>query len=523
MPLRVCIFSRETLLHWAGYYVAAFRACCDTIAIGAATGPEDHDFPDWNRVENDVVRNDIVTDELDAVELLKLLPEGWHPDVVVAIQSGAESITRISELGCPTVYLSVDTWHDAREFLIGHQYDFVFLAQRGIVKYMRKAGCCRVFWLPLACDPERHRATAGEETHDIAFVGSTHFMVNRQRVARLKIVEQHFNLGFSYGLGCDDMARAYGRGKLIFNSSISQDVNMRVFEALATGKPLVTNRDAEANGLFDLFEDEIHLITYTDGNLVRQIQRCLDHPDWARAIGEAGRREVLEKHTYVHRVESLLKTLRDHMPDLGRRAFSPLKTGLRVAEFVPLGTRRILDLGMGLDSSRIALHRQGVRHVSAIALSEEALRKRGRSYDTATLHRPGAPFDGADFDAVLWEQPLANGFSLEYVFSTTAGLLVEGGRLLLTLEEEELAGLAGQLSFSALSLWLKIRGYQLLVWRRGNSESDYHLVVACHFACTPDEIVAMLYQEFPVNGVDTNPGVRFITGQAPDSPDVGHP
>ncbi len=37
MPLRVCIFARESLLHWAGYYVSAFRKECDVRVIGPPT------------------------------------------------------------------------------------------------------------------------------------------------------------------------------------------------------------------------------------------------------------------------------------------------------------------------------------------------------------------------------------------------------------------------------------------------------------------------------------------------------
>jgi hypothetical protein len=516
MRLRVCILARESLLSWPCYFLNAFREECEVISIGAATRRENHNFPDWSAVEQYVVRNDINSDELDAVKLMELLPEGWTPDLVVVIQSGAGIITGITELGCPTVYLSIDTWHDPREFVHAHQYDFVFLAQKGMVKYMRKAGCCRAFWLPLGCDPRFHFAAEGEEKFDIGFVGSTHFMVNRQRVARLKVLEEHFNLGFTFGLGCADMAQAYAQTRLIFNASIAKDVNMRVFEALATGKPLVTNHEAEANGLFDLFEDEKHLITYTDENLIAQVQRCLDNPEWAAAIGAAGRREVLEKHTYAHRVREMLHQLQEYMPDLGQRTTARFKPGKRVAEFVPNGTRRLLDVGMGLDTSRVALHRQGVRHVAAIAMSPEALEQRGKSYDAATLFTGEFAAPDEPYDAILWSDPLAHGIDVERALETSKALMVEGGRVILLFQEGELAALVEELSFSSLYRWLLPLGYKLLVWRSGTAESDFNLISACQISCLTDEVLAMVYEEFPVNGINTDPGIRIK-----DVPELG--
>lgn len=491
------------------------------IGVGGAAKRENHDFPDWAAVEQYIVRNDIISDELDAAALMGLLPEGWTPDLVVVIQSGAGIITGITELGCPTVYLSIDTWHDPREFVHAHQYDFVFLAQKGMVKYMRKAGCCRAFWLPLGCDPRFHFVAPGEEKFDIGFVGSTHFMVNRQRVARLKVLEEHFNLGFTFGLGCDDMAQAYAQTRLIFNASIAKDVNMRVFEALATGKPLVTNREAEANGLFDLFEDEKHLITYTDENLIAQVRRCLDHPEWAAAVGAAGQKEVLEKHTYARRVRELIEVLRAHMPDLGRRAVSRIKPGKRVAEFVPYGTRRLLDVGMGLDTSRVALRRQGIQHVAAVAMAAEALEHRGKSYDAATLYGEGIARPEDPYDAIFWSQPLSHGLTLEHVLATSKELMVEGGRIMITFEEGALGELVSDLSFSGLYRWLLPLGYKLLVWRRGAAESDFDLITACQFSCPTDDVLAMVYEEFPVNGINTDPGIRIKDAPELDSPDAG--
>ena len=61
----------------------------------------------------------------------------------------------------------------------------------------------------------------------------------------------------------DAMARTYSASRIVFNRSIRNDVNMRVFEALACGSLLLTN-DLADNGQAELFRDGEHLATYAD-------------------------------------------------------------------------------------------------------------------------------------------------------------------------------------------------------------------------------------------------------------------
>ncbi len=61
------------------------------------------------------------------------------------------------------------------------------------------------------------------------------------------------------------MARTYSAARIAFNRSIRNDVNMRVFEAVACGSMLMTN-DLSDNGLATLFRDGMHLATYREGD-----------------------------------------------------------------------------------------------------------------------------------------------------------------------------------------------------------------------------------------------------------------
>ena len=65
---------------------------------------------------------------------------------------------------------------------------------------------------------------------------------------------------------------------IVFNEAVNNDLNMRVFEALCSGRLLVTD-EAPGSGLKDMFQDNKHLVIYNEDNLIERIRYYLDHPD----------------------------------------------------------------------------------------------------------------------------------------------------------------------------------------------------------------------------------------------------
>jgi len=59
----------------------------------------------------------------------------------------------------------------------------------------------------------------------------------RQRCSRTFVGNRYY----------EQMAETYSASKIVFNCSLKKDVNMRVFEALASGSLLLTN-DLSENG-----------------------------------------------------------------------------------------------------------------------------------------------------------------------------------------------------------------------------------------------------------------------------------
>jgi hypothetical protein len=99
----------------------------------------------------------------------------------------------------------------------------------------------------------------------------------------------------------------YGRSRMVLNQTVGGDLNFRVFEGLASGALLVTERTG--NGLEHLFTDGEHLVTYPRGDVdavVGLVEHYRNADTERRAIAEHGRVRVLAQHCEHHRADEVL-------------------------------------------------------------------------------------------------------------------------------------------------------------------------------------------------------------------------
>ena len=447
--LRVCIIAKATPFIWVHHYVKAFRAVCEVVTVGSALIEDDLKLANRAHLSHLVVRNDIDRDVDNVGALVEALPEGWRPDLIVSLQSGVPQVENLDWVGCPTAYISVDTWHDFAEMLHARPYDFVFAAQREFAAHFAATGCAHAHWLPLACDPDVHRPVECRRDYDVAFVGSSDRSVHAQRIHRLEQLAEHFSIFADTALGGDDMARAYARGQVAFNSSVAQDVNMRVFETLAMEVPLLTNRDADVNGLLDLFRDGEHLIAYDDSDLVARAGELLRDDGARRRLAEHGRAEVLARHTYAHRVETILSAISEKV-DWSAARERPLMRGHgSIIDYVPTVPGRVAVYGMCAGVPTEALLRAGAEDIVevrfAAAHSRDDSASSGGCFDTVvSVSAPDAP-TAHDRIADAW------------------ALLRAGGTLVAGLSQEDMRALDP--SAESGSVLASVRGLGFVVLR----------------------------------------------------------
>jgi spore maturation protein CgeB len=211
-------------------------------------------------------------------------------------------------------------------------YDHIFCQGTEAVELLNHAGIKGAHWLPVACDPSHHRPvelSAKERKHygnDLVFVGS--YYPNRAELFAELI---DFDLAI-WGPGWEKLhsyspLRRFLRGgqlrpevwlKVYSASRIVLAIHYqdhekrfpvyqaspRIFEALACGAFVISDNQRD---VFSLFKEGEHLVRFSDSDdIVETITYYLDRPKERGQIAEQGRQEVLNNHTYVHRIEKLL-------------------------------------------------------------------------------------------------------------------------------------------------------------------------------------------------------------------------
>lgn len=205
----------------------------------------------------------------------------------------------------PNACWLVDT-HLGKDYRIKYakQFDQVYLAQLNDVENFKKAGCKNVEWLPLAANPDLWKPVPIVKQYDVCFIG---FLNCEKRMDYLDKLFREFP-EFFYGVKFFEKANEkFNQSRILFNISIKDDVNMRFFEAMSAGVPLLTNR-IEKNGMEKLAEEEIHYIGYDSmDEMIAQAKYYLKDYDKAKKIGENAAKLVREKHSYEHRMFDVLK------------------------------------------------------------------------------------------------------------------------------------------------------------------------------------------------------------------------
>ncbi|MGC9069490.1 MAG: CgeB family protein [Thermoprotei archaeon] len=186
-------------------------------------------------------------------------------------------------------------------------YDIVFCAHR---QYMHRFNSTKVFWLPYACDPQLHKRIILPFKYDVAFIGN--MPSSKSKIGKLRrellaqLLEKLTNHKIFIGKAWQhDMIKLYNSSRLVLNISRSRELNMRVFEVLGCGRPLLTDYVDE---ITDIFKNKEHLAMYSSLNeLIDLIEYYLKNEEEREEMAKRGQEECYKKHTLDHRVKTILE------------------------------------------------------------------------------------------------------------------------------------------------------------------------------------------------------------------------
>lgn len=209
-------------------------------------------------------------------------------------------------------------------------YDQIFCAGTEALTVLRNEAGVNARWMPYAAEPSKHKQVDVNALdkkaykRDIVFVGS--FYPNRAEVLSglsdldLGIWGPNWRL---LGLGSPlkekavdrrlnytEWIKIYSLAKIVVvahyhdGKTPCDQASPKLFEALSCGSFVLVDKQKDA---MSLFEDGKHVV-YFEGSadLREKANYYLGHPEQREMIAEAGREEVLRKHTYKDRMTEIL-------------------------------------------------------------------------------------------------------------------------------------------------------------------------------------------------------------------------
>lgn len=185
---------------------------------------------------------------------------------------------------------------------VAKKADFVFCAQKAAVEKMKLDGIANPIWLPHAVEPMAWPKTEmASKRYDICFVGHVN---NKLREDALDRLFSEFP-NFYYGQALfEQAAQKFCESKIVFNISMTDDLNMRTFETMATGSFLLTSWIPTIE---EFFKDGEHLVLYRSlDEMVDKAKYYLAHDEEREKIAQAGYEEVMAKHKIQDRVNLII-------------------------------------------------------------------------------------------------------------------------------------------------------------------------------------------------------------------------
>ena len=116
------------------------------------------------------------------------------------------------------------------------------------------------------------------------------------------------SFGNRNGMNAEEHTKFLNSGLMVVQHSRWGEITRRIFEGMACGKLVLTDRLNESKKLHELFEEGKEIVFYDSvDDLVAQMHYYNDHPEEREKIAEAGRKKVLKYHTSDAVADTLIK------------------------------------------------------------------------------------------------------------------------------------------------------------------------------------------------------------------------
>jgi len=254
----------------------------------------------------------------DICDVLDRIPKEQYPDLIIVKSDAAKNNfpRNIGSCGVPAVLILGDTTHMERPLEVMLRYAasepyslYVTDHKRHHLHWFQKMGIGPVAWTPglfvkdFQIPFKRHRDIP------LSFVGQA----GKFHPWRAKMLEELERRGVKITKGSapqKEAAAIYARSEATLNFSLNADLNLRVFEVMAAGGCLVTDKLPAQSGLDILFRPGRDFFWYEGiddlvellAGLRKNSRRCLE-------VAQAGYKLFQEKHSPEQKNRDFMQTV----------------------------------------------------------------------------------------------------------------------------------------------------------------------------------------------------------------------
>lgn len=300
--IKICLSALWFPLTMAGYFWRAFERRKDVELF--VVGPFSDDYIPWNngmKLPREYVKIPNYPLPMQSASLPNRLPAEfiqprlpWKPDLWLQIDAGWHLANRPDA----TVVGHVQTDPHVLKGHYHHAKSYSDISWCMQTPYMEE----KEIYLPYAYDPTLHFPDQREIIYDACLVG-LHYPQRDEWVNRLR--SRGVNVYYSLGEIYKEYRERYCESKVALSWSSLQDLPARVWEGMAMGVPVVTNRvpDLTING----FEEGTHYLGFdTVAEAEQQVIKLLVNDTLRESIAHNANKKVHD-HTWDARVNQILK------------------------------------------------------------------------------------------------------------------------------------------------------------------------------------------------------------------------
>jgi spore maturation protein CgeB len=213
-------------------------------------------------------------------------------------------------------------------------YDAVFVADRDTVAALDAPGHPPVHYLPAGCDPSIHRPMRARDRFraNVVFVGTATPHRERRIAELVEFGVAVWGPGWRRTklrdycrgelLSHEDYIRAYAGASVAVNVACTEEeggrrepgASRRLFELAAIGVPQVVEEHPDIHAHFR--EGSEILVSRGSTDFRTLTAEALHDRAWAEQVAAGARQRALTEHTYMHRLEALLRTVMGPAPVL---------------------------------------------------------------------------------------------------------------------------------------------------------------------------------------------------------------